>query len=65
MTLQETIIAINKGTINIEDVPDAKTLLENEIMACDDVIQDGETEWHMRREYQEKRKFYNRLLNRL
>lgn len=65
MTLQETIIAIKKGTINIEDVHDAKTLLENEIMACDDVIQDGETEWHVRAEYQEKRKFYNRLLNRL
>lgn len=49
----------------MEDIPAARTLLENEIAACDDVIQDPETQFHIRAEYQQSRVQYLKLLNRL
>ncbi|MCP9765165.1 hypothetical protein [Lacihabitans soyangensis] len=65
MNLQETIDAINDSSIKLEQIPDAKTLLENEIAACEDVIQDPETEFHMRAEYHQKMKTFKKLLNRI
>lgn len=65
MTLQETIKAINTSTIIVQDIPAAKSMLENEISACDDVIQDQETEPHVRQEYQNLRKTYLKCLNRI
>lgn len=65
MTLQETLKAIMSSTIMLEEIPAAKTLLENEIAACDDVIQDQETEFHVRTEYQNMRRTYLKCLNRI
>jgi hypothetical protein len=65
MTLQETIKAINDSSIELADIPAAKTMLENEISACEDVIQDPETEFHMRAEYQHKLKTFKKMLNRI
>lgn len=65
MTLQETINAIQGSTIKLEDIPAAKTMLENEIAACEDVIQDPETEFHVRAEYQNKLRTFKKLLNRI
>jgi hypothetical protein len=65
MTLQETITAIQDSSIKMEEIPAAKTMLENEIGACEDIIQDGETEFHVRSEYQAKLKLYKKLKNRL
>jgi hypothetical protein len=65
MTLEETINAIKASTIKLEEIPVAKTMLENEIYACESVIQDPETEFHMRAEYQNKLKTFKKLLNRI
>jgi len=65
MTLQETIKAIMSSTIKVEDIASAKTLLENEIAACEDVIQDPETEFHVIAEYRSMRTTYLKCLNRL
>lgn len=65
MTLQETINAITDSSIKLEQIPAAKTMLENEIAACEDVIQDHETEFHVRAEYQNKLRTYKKLLNRI
>ena len=65
MTLEETLKSINNSTIRLEEIPAAKTLLENEIAACDEVIQDPETEFHVRAEYRNMRISYLKCLNRV
>lgn len=65
MTLKQTIDAISDSSIKLEQIPAAKTMLENEIDACEDVIQDPETEFHVRAEYHQKLKTFKKLLNRI
>lgn len=65
MTLKQTIDAISDSSIMLEQIPAAKTMLENEIDACEDVIQDPETEFHVRAEYHQKLKTFKKLLNRI
>jgi hypothetical protein len=65
MTLQNIIETISNSTILLEDVPAAKERLLNEIAACEMVVQDDETQFHIRREYQESLKLYTKLLHRL
>jgi hypothetical protein len=65
MTLQETINAIQDSTIMLEQISAAKTMLENEIAACEEIVQDSETEFHVRAEYQNKLRTYKKLLNRI
>jgi hypothetical protein len=65
MNLRETIAAIMDGTIEMQHVPDARNMVENEIADCEQIIQDIETEYHVRVEYQNKLRTYKKLLNRL
>ena len=65
MTLQETMNAIADSSIKLEQIPAAKSTLENEIAACEVIIQDSETEWHIRAEYQNKLRTFKKLLNRI
>ena len=65
MTLKQTIDAISDSSIKLEQIPAAKTMREKEIEACEDVIQDPETEFHVRAEYHQKLKTFKKLLNRI
>lgn len=65
MSLRETIAAVMDGTIEMQRIPDARNTIENEIADCEQIIQDIETEYHVRVEYQAKLKTYKKLLNRL
>jgi hypothetical protein len=65
MTISYLITAIERGTIKLEEIAEAKEMLENEIMQCEDVLQDPETEIMSRREFQGKLSLYLKLKNRL
>jgi hypothetical protein len=65
MKLIEIIRAINTGKIKIEQIANAKGELENEIAACVEVIQDKETEFHIREEYKTKLIVYTKLFNKI
>ena len=65
MTLYDTILEIQKGTIRLEHIKDARNMLYNEIDDCENIIKDIETEPHVRREFQDKLTLYRKLLNRL
>jgi hypothetical protein len=65
MTLQEIIKTVSNSTILLEDVPAAKERLLNEIAACEMVVQDDETQFHIRQEYQKNLRLYTKLLHRL
>ena len=65
MTFAETILAIQNSTIRLEQIPEAKNLLENAIEECIDIVKDPETELHSRREFQANLTLYRKLLNRL
>ena len=59
------IKAINSGTLKEEEVMIAKEILDNEVMQCEDILTDQETELHSRREFQAKLSLYRKLKNRL
>jgi hypothetical protein len=63
--IDEVLKKINTSTIQLHEVDEAKSQLENEIAACDDVLQDPESFEHQRREYRELRTKYVKALNRL
>jgi hypothetical protein len=63
--LAYVIEAINKGTLKEEEVLTAKQIVDNEIMQCENVLQDDETEALSRREFQAKLSIYRKLKNRL
>jgi hypothetical protein len=65
MNIDYVITAIQKGTIKLEEIAEAKEMLDNEIMQCQAVIQDPETELYSRREFQAKLVLYQKLKNRL
>lgn len=65
MNIDYVITAIQKGTIMLEEIAEAKEMLDNEIMQCEDIIQDPETELYSRREFQGKLSLYLKLKNRL
>jgi hypothetical protein len=65
MTLQNIIENISNSTILLEEIPAAKDILLNEIAACETVVQDDETQFHVRMEYQEKLRLYTKLLHRI
>ena len=65
MTLQNIIETVSNNTILLEDVPAAKERLLNEIAACEMVVQDDETQFHIRQEYQKNLRLYTKLLHRL
>lgn len=65
MNFDEIILAIQKSTITLEQIPEAKNMLENAIEECADIVKDPETELYSRREFQEKLTLYRKLLNRL
>lgn len=65
MNIDYVVSAITKGSIKLEEVRDAKEMLNNEIMQCEDILQDNETEVYSRREFQNKLSLYKKLLNRL
>ena len=65
MTLQEIIETVSNSTILLEDVPAAMERLLNEIAACEMVVQDDETQFHIRQEYQKNLRWYTKLLHRL
>lgn len=49
----------------LEEIAEAKEMLDNEIMQCEDILQDPETELYSRREFQAKLALYRKLKNRL
>jgi hypothetical protein len=65
MTLQKIIETVSNSTILLEDIPAAKDILLNEIAACQTVVQDNETQFHIRMEYQSYLRLYTKLLHRL
>ena len=65
MNIDYVITAIQKGTIMLEEIAEAKEMLDNEIMQCEDILQDPETELYSRREFQAKLALYRKLKNRL
>jgi len=65
MNIDYVVSAITKGSIRLEEVCEAKEMLNNEIMQCEDILQDQETELYSRREFQGKLTLYKKLLNRL
>jgi hypothetical protein len=65
MTLEEIILAIQRGTIRLEQIPEARSVVENEIDACEVVLKDPETEAYGRNEYRAKLTLYKKILNRL
>lgn len=65
MTIDYIIESITKGTIKLEEIEEAKTMLENEIEQCRDIVQDPETELYSRIEFREKLTLYTKLKNRL
>jgi hypothetical protein len=65
INLAYIIEAINKGKLKEEYVYAAKEILENEIMQCEDILTDHETELHSRREFKAKLSLYRKLKNRL
>jgi hypothetical protein len=65
INLAYIIEAINKGKLREEDVYAAKEILENEIMQCEDILSDHETELHSRREFQGKLQILRKLKKRL
>ena len=44
MNLRETIAAVMDGTIEMQRIPDARNMIENEIADCEVIIKDIETE---------------------
>jgi len=65
MNIDYVITAIQKGTIKLEEIAEAKEMIDNEIMQCEDILQDPETELFSRREFQGKLALYRKLKNRL
>lgn len=65
MNIDYVITSIQRGTIKLEEVSEAKEMLDNEIMQCEEVLQDHETELYSRREFQAKLALYRKLKNRL
>jgi predicted DNA-binding protein YlxM (UPF0122 family) len=65
MSLQHIIESVSNSTILLQDIPAAKEALLNEIAACETVVQDPETQFHMREEYQSKLRLYTKLMHRL
>ena len=56
MNLTTLLHQINTSQITLDEIPQARQQLEEEIFQCDEVIKDQETEWHMRNEYRETRR---------
>jgi hypothetical protein len=65
INLAYIIEAINKATLKQEEVYTAKQIVDNEIMQCENVLQDDETEALSRREFQGKLQILRKLKNRL
>lgn len=65
MTIDELVLSVQNGTIQMQDIAEAKERIEIETEGCVDVIQDNETQWHVRTEYQQKLALYRKTLNRL
>ena len=65
MTLEHIILAIQQSTIKLEQITEARNVLENEIDACEVILQDPETETYSRNEFRDKMNLYKKLLNRL
>jgi hypothetical protein len=63
--IEYIINAVNNGTLKEEEVPIAKQLVDNEIMQCENILTDDETELHSRREFVLKLKNFRKLKNRL
>ena len=63
--IEYIINAVNNGTLKEEEVYPAKQLVDNEIMQCENVLQDDETELYSRREYALKLKNLRKHKNRL
>jgi len=63
--LAYVIESIQTGTLKEEEVYPAKQLIDNEIMQCENVLQDDETELYSRREYALKLKNLRKHKNRL
>ena len=57
--------AVNNGTLKEEEVYAAKEIIENEIMQCENILTDDETELHSRREFVLKLKNLRKSKNRL
>lgn len=65
LSLEQVISSIQSATLSEEDVFAAKEILDNEIMQCENILQDPETELYSRREFQLKLSVYRKLRNRL
>lgn len=63
--IEYIINAINNGTLKEEEVYGAKQIVNNEIMQCENVLQDDETELYSKREFVVKLKLFRKLKNRL
>jgi hypothetical protein len=59
------IEVINNGTLKEEEVYAAKEIIDNEIMQCENILTDDETELHSRREFVLKLKVLRKSKNRL
>ncbi len=57
--------AIHAGTLNDSEKEEAMKHLDEEIFQCDEVLQDQETEPHVRREYRAYKTEYNKALTKL
>lgn len=57
--------AINTGKLPADQVDEARKHLDEEIFQCDEVIQDPETEFHVRDEYRGYRSQYTNALTKL
>ena len=65
MRIEDVVLPIQNSTILMEEIPEVREMLENEIESCKDIIQDEETQLHSRLEFQSKLALYRKLLNRL
>lgn len=65
INLAYIIMATSTGTLKEEEVYTAKQIVDNEIMQCENVLQDDETEALSRREFQAKLQILRKLKNRL
>lgn len=65
INLAYIIMATGTGTLKEEEVYTAKQIVDNEIMQCENVLQDDETEALSRREFQGKLQILRKLKNRL
>jgi hypothetical protein len=65
LNINDIETAILSGNLACGDVAAAKSQLDNEIEACDDVLRDPEVEEHMKQEYRVKKRKFLGLKNRI